>query len=150
MLEDIEFRLRVRVESNSPEAIILNYLNSKYTLYPAKDMAMIALLSYWLPLAHRDTCSVSPEHLGRVLQDSIYRLKLHLQYLQQMQGEEIQEIEVIPDIVKLSESPLEVTPEPLPENDSGSRAETNAVKPETEDEAEQQTWFNPMKSAKSR
>ncbi len=88
MLEDTEFRVRARVESNSPEAIVLNYLNSRQTLYPSKDMALIALMSYWLPLAYRDDEMRSQESLNRVIRNSIYRLKLHLQYLHQMLGDE--------------------------------------------------------------
>ncbi len=88
MLEDTEFRVRARVEPNSPEAIVLNYLNSRQTLYPSKDMALIALMSYWLPLAYRDDEMRSQESLNRVIRNSIYRLKLHLQYLQQMLGDE--------------------------------------------------------------
>ncbi|QLE59909.1 hypothetical protein [Nostoc sp. TCL26-01] len=84
ILEDLEFRLRTRTFPDTSEAILLNYLNSKATLYPSKDMAMIALMSYWLPLAYRAAGYGAKENLEQSIKDCIYRLKLHQQYLQEM------------------------------------------------------------------
>ncbi len=146
MLEDIEFRLRVRVDSNSPEAIVLNYLNSKQTLYPAKDMAMIALMSFWLPLAYRDDLQ-EKENIGRVIRNSIYRLKLHLPYLQQMLGEEVEpEKEVRLFEAGQQKSQLEIqTHTVTADDDSSSKPETSQAISET-DSAEPREWFNPLKS----
>ena len=144
MLEDIEFRLRLRVESDSPEAIILKYLNSRQTLYPSRDMAMIALISYWLPIACRDEGMQPKESFSRVIQNSTYRLKLHLQYLQQMLGDEVLE-DVVSSKVKMPSSqsgtPLENTVAERisdfePDGDSPNSQGT-LTKP--------QPWFNPLK-----
>jgi hypothetical protein len=144
MLEDIEFRLRLRVESDSPEAIILKYLNSRQTLYPSRDMAMIALISYWLPIACRDEGMQPKESFSRVIQNSTYRLKLHLQYLQQMLGDEVLE-DVVSSKVKMPSSqpgtPLEYTvaeriSDSEPDGDSPN-SQGALTKP--------QPWFNPLK-----
>jgi hypothetical protein len=146
MLEDIEFRLRVRVDSNSPEAIVLNYLNSKQTLYPAKDMAMIALMSFWLPLAYRDDDSQEKGNIGRVIRNSIYRLKLHLPYLQQMLGEEVEQEKEVPLFeVGQQKSQLEIQTHTVTADDSSSKPETSQTISEI-DSAEPREWFNPLKS----
>ena len=150
MLSDLEFRLRARVESDSPEAIILNYLNSRTTLYPPKDMAMIALISYWLPLAHRDAKSLSDQNLEQVIRDSIYRIKLHLQYLQEMLVEKTPYQEVGLIEAKQLENKLngsngsqpqvtraEASPNALPKENS---ARSEVTQPQ------QQEWFNPLTS----
>ncbi|MBV9387052.1 MAG: hypothetical protein JOZ78_11560 [Chroococcidiopsidaceae cyanobacterium CP_BM_ER_R8_30] len=76
--------LQLRVRDDSPEAMLVNYLNSKDTLYPLKDMAMIALRSYWLPLAYRDNSLIALEEKDKVVRDSIYRLKLQMQTFLEM------------------------------------------------------------------
>ena len=144
MLEDIEFRLRLRVESDSPEAIILKYLNSRQTLYPSRDMAMIALISYWLPIACRDEGMQPKESFSRVIQNSTYRLKLHLQYLQQMLGDEVLE-DVVSSKIKMPSSqsgtPLENT---VAERISDS--ETDGDSPNSQGAlTKPQPWFNPLK-----
>jgi hypothetical protein len=145
MLEDIEFRLRVRVESDSPEAIILKYLNSRQTLYPSRDMAMIALISYWLPIACRDEGMQPKESFSRVIQNSTYRLKLHLQYLQQMLGEE----EVLEDVVSSKvKTPSSQSRTPLenPVADCISDWEPNGDSPNSQGAlTKPQPWFNPLK-----
>ena len=145
MSSDFEFRLRMRVEGNSPEATVLNYLNSKQTPYPPKDMAMIALISYWLPLACLDEQMLSPSSFNRTIRNSIYRLKLHLQYLQQMLGEEA----VLEDIASLeprvdalqSETGLEdaVVQRNNDRNSDGSGPALQSASTESK------VWFNPLK-----
>ena len=145
MLEDIEFRLRLRVESDSPEAIILKYLNSRQTLYPSKDMAMIALISYWLPIACRDEGIQPKESFSRVIQNSTYRLKLHLQYLQQMLGEEVvveQRASLEP---KVTSSQLE-TPRENAVAQRNSDHNPNGNSPASQSAStEKEEWFNPLK-----
>ncbi len=75
---------QLRACDDSPEAVLVNYLNSKDTLYPLKDMAMIAIRSYWLPLAYRDNNSIALEEKDNVVRDSIYRLKLQVQTFLEM------------------------------------------------------------------
>lgn len=85
MFSDVEFRLRSRVKTDSSEAVVIKYLNSRDTLYPAKDMAMIAISSYWLPLAYQavDQSVDLEQHIRACL----YRLQLHSSYLMGMLGE---------------------------------------------------------------
>ncbi|MBD2303399.1 hypothetical protein H6G80_33645 [Nostoc sp. FACHB-87] len=86
MLQDVEFRLRARVDTSSYEAMLIKYLNSKNTLYPAKDMVMIAITSYWLPLAYQTMQQKSPD-LEQQIRACIYRLQLHQEYLLGLLGE---------------------------------------------------------------
>lgn len=77
MLEDIELRIKVRVDSNSADAIVLKYLNSKDTIYPKTDMVLIPLISYWLPVACK-----SEEERNKNIKFCLYRLTLHQHLLQ--------------------------------------------------------------------
>lgn len=145
MSSDIEFRLRMRVEPNSPQAIVLNYLNSKQTPYPSKDMAMIALTSYWLPLACQNEGMQSSD-FNRTLRNSIYRLKLHVQYLQQMLGEEVGLEEIASLEPKVAALPLEA---PLKDAviQRNSDPSLNGSSSESQsDSTESEGWFNPLKS----
>ena len=85
-LEDCEIRVRLRADQSSPELALAKYLSSKDTLYPPKDMVMIALMAYWLPLAHKYKTGIADEECIR---SCIYRLKLHQQYLEGMLGSEV-------------------------------------------------------------
>lgn len=85
MLSDVEFRLRSRVKADSSEAVVIKYLNSRDTLYPARDMAMIAISSYWLPLAYQavdQSVNLEPH-----IRACLYRLQLHSSYLMGLLGE---------------------------------------------------------------
>jgi hypothetical protein len=85
MFSDVEFRFRSRVKADSPEAMLFKYLNSRDTLYPAKDMAMIAISSYWLPLAYQavdQSVDLEPH-----IRACLYRLQLHSSYLMGLLGE---------------------------------------------------------------
>lgn len=151
MSSDFEFRLRMRVEASSPEAMVLNYLNSKQTPYPSKDMAMIALMTYWLPLACLDEERQSPESFKRTIRNSIYRLKLHLQYLQQMLGEEAVLEEIASLEPKIADASRSETPS---ENavvqsvsDQNSNGNSSASKSASTESAE---WFNPLKSGSTK
>lgn len=148
MLEDIElFRVRVRVGSDSPEAIVMNYLNSKQTLYPARDMVMLALITYWLPIAYRDSNLGAKENLERLIRDSIYRLQLHLQYLHQMLGEETLEEAALSVDIESPESQLVIKPQLLKaQEDTSSKPEANIAELEIT-VPQKKEWFNPMKSS---
>ena len=85
MFSDVEFRLRSRVKADSSEAVVIKYLNSRNTLYPAKDMVMIAISSYWLPLAYQAVDQLVD--LEPHIRACLYRLQLHSSYLMGMLGE---------------------------------------------------------------
>ena len=157
MLENLEFRLRTRVQQESPEAILLSYLNSKDTLYPAKDMVMIALTSYWLPLAYQAVGKGNKQKLEPHIRSCIYRLKLHQQYLQEMLGEEAADLEAG---LMLSQSPTSSVNEASeihrnqPHQPQVIQADDNQVdvplsgenNQPVAQEPEKQEWFNPLKS----
>lgn len=85
MFSDVEFRLRSRVKTDSSEAMLFKYLNSRNTLYPAKDMVIIAISSYWLPLAYQ--AQEQPVDLEPHIRACLYRLQLHSSYLMGLLGE---------------------------------------------------------------
>ena len=151
MLSDFEFRLRTRFEPESPEAILINYLNSKATVYPSKDMAMIALMSYWMPLAYRSTGKASPDRLEQSLRDCIYRLQLHLQYLQAMLGQELSQIDDFNLIKshKFNNFQGESRHDPTKENRTKDADGSPLPKPhdnQLQEQPESLEWFNPLKS----
>lgn len=81
MLEDFEFRLRVRAESQDPSGLIMTYLKSKNTPFLPKDMAMIALTSFWLPFAYQAAGQSTHIDLESHVRSCLHRLKLQEQYL---------------------------------------------------------------------
>ncbi|BAY80494.1 hypothetical protein NIES25_69820 (plasmid) [Nostoc linckia NIES-25] len=154
ILEDLEFRLRTRTFQESPEAILLNYLNSKATLYPSKDMAMIALMSYWLPLAYRTAGQGARENLEQSIKDCIYRLKLHQQYLQEMlagvNGSMADDlVESPPTNSHLGQLATTQSEQSLMSNNIRENyADVTTLQqndPPVDAPGEQQEWFNPLK-----
>ncbi|MBD2531897.1 hypothetical protein H6G97_20835 [Nostoc flagelliforme FACHB-838] len=154
MLENFEFRLRTRVQQESPEAILLSYLNSKDTIYPPKDMVMIALMSYWLPLAYQAAGKGTKDNLDYNIRSCIYRLKLHQQYLQEMLGEEPADLEVGLIESQSPTSPVNKPSEIQPQQQAlFIQADDNLLdvpSPVENDlsvkqQPEPQEWFNPLK-----
>lgn len=93
MVEDREIRIRLRVDLGSQELKLADYLNSKDTLYPPKDMVMIALTAYWLPLAEKYKSGIMDEDL---IKSSIYRLRLHQEYLEGLiKNKNVKESEIV-------------------------------------------------------
>lgn len=85
MSEKFEIRFSVQAEPGSPEFELLSYFkNPKQTLFPFKDMAMLALISVWLPLAYRDNKRATPKQLHQVIRDCTHRLMMQLQYFREM------------------------------------------------------------------
>lgn len=85
MSEKFEIRFSVQAEPGSPEFELLSYLkNSDRTMYPLKDMAMVALTSVWLPLVYRDSQQITPRQLHQVICDCTHRLMMQLQYFREM------------------------------------------------------------------
>lgn len=85
MSEKFEIRFSVQAEPGSPEFELLSYFkNPRQTMYPLKDMAMLALISVWLPLAYRDNKQATPKQLHQVIRDCTHRLMMQLQYFREM------------------------------------------------------------------
>ncbi|MBV8885930.1 MAG: hypothetical protein JO235_18310 [Chroococcidiopsidaceae cyanobacterium CP_BM_RX_35] len=86
MKKTIEIRLRIKVEYDSSEAVLVEYLRDvEATPYPFREMVMLALKTFWLPYAYKHL-KVTSEQLHQVTLESIYGLLIHLQRLQSMIG----------------------------------------------------------------
>ncbi len=107
-MRTIEIRFEVQVLEGSREEKLLNYLKSKQTPFPLKDMAMIALQGFLMPLAYRDNDDVTSQEKEWVVRDSIQRLQQQVQYFQEM----------LPLIARVEES------QPAPAAMSFGRSET--------------------------
>lgn len=129
MPEKFEIRFSIQAEPGSPEFELLSYLkDSSRTLYPLKDMAMVALASVWLPLVYRSNQQVTPQQLHQVICDCTQRLMLQIQYFQGMDelaAQPISQLEtsklssqlVKPKVQQqLSDSSLEYDPEKMFDN----------------------------------
>lgn len=107
MKKPIEIRVRINVEFDSSEAILADYLHdAKVAPYPLREMVMLALKSYWLPFAYKRQ-KLKGEKLHQATLDSIYRLQLHLQYLQSMMGIKLERGELGIDLLTQSDTPSE-------------------------------------------
>lgn len=129
MPEKFEIRFSIQAEPGSPEFELLSYLkDSSRTLYPLKDMAMVALASVWLPLVYRNNQQVTPQQLHQVICDCTQRLMLQIQYFQGMDElatqpiSELETSKVSSQLVKpkvqqqLSDSSSEYDPEKMFDN----------------------------------
>lgn len=106
-MRSIEIRFEVQVLEGSREEKLLNYLKSKQTPFPLKDMVMIALQGFLMPLAYRDDDDVTDQEKGWVVRDSIQRLQQQVQYFQEM----------LPRVARIDEyqsTPEEIAAVPTP------------------------------------
>lgn len=142
MLSDVEFRLRSRVKADSKEAVVIKYLNSRDTLYPARDMAMIAISSYWLPLAYQavdQSVNLEPH-----IRACLYRLQLHSSYLMGLLGEIPSQ--ATPMIAVASNQSLQlIQSEPLQVSKTSAKEPLQIAKTPVPEESESGTdWLNPF------
>ena len=139
--EDIEIRVRVRVDPNSPEAAVLKYLNSKKTLFPKSDMVLISLISYWLPFA----CQIGECHKSII--SCLYRLNLHQEYLKNMlptsviPDEEDESQEVFQSVKPLPVNPLKAR------HKQASKQYFTAIESQdiSDSDSDETEWINPLK-----
>lgn len=144
MLSDVEFRFRSRVKADSSEAVLIKYLNSRDTLYPAKDMAMIAISSYWLPLAYQavdQSVDLEPH-----IRACLYRLQLHSSYLMGLLGEiPSQGTPMIAVASNQSQSLQLIQSSPLPISRTSVKEPLQIARDERKEELELGTdWLNPF------
>jgi hypothetical protein len=86
-----DYRSRIQVPVDSPEAALLEYLKQeRHLIYSHKEMVLSALRAYWLPFAYADRqrhgAPVAQDDLKRLAQDAIHRLKQQALYLQEAFG----------------------------------------------------------------
>ncbi|ODH00700.1 hypothetical protein A4S05_32165 [Nostoc sp. KVJ20] len=144
MLSDVEFRLRSRVKADSKEAVVIKYLNSKNTLYPARDMAMIAISSYWLPLAYQavdQSVNLEPH-----IRACLYRLQLHSSYLMGLLGEIPSQGTPMIAVASNQSQPLQlIQSEPLPISRTSVKEPLPISRTPVPEESESGTdWLNPF------
>lgn len=144
MFSDVEFRLRSRVKADSKEAVVIKYLNSRDTLYPAKDMAMIAISSYWLPLAYQavnQSVDLEPH-----IRACLYRLQLHSSYLMELLGEIPSQGTPMIAVASNQSQPLQlIQSSPLPISRTSAKEPLQIAKTPTPEESESETdWLNPF------
>jgi hypothetical protein len=144
MLSDVEFRFRSRVKADSSEAVLIKYLNSRNTLYPARDMAMIAISSYWLPLAYQavdQSVDLEPH-----IRACLYRLQLHSSYLMGLLGEiPSNNTPMIAVASNQSQSLQIIQSSPLPISRTSVKEPLQIARDERKEELELGTdWLNPF------
>ncbi|MBG1269767.1 hypothetical protein [Nostoc sp. WHI] len=144
MLSDVEFRLRSRVKADSSEAVVIKYLNSRDTLYPARDMAMIAISSYWLPLAYQ--AMDQSVDLEQHVRGCLYRLQLHQQYLMGLLGEIPSQGTPMIAVASNQSQPLQlIQSEPLPISRTSAKEPLQIARTHLLEESESGTdWLNPF------
>lgn len=144
MLSDVEFRFRSRVKADSSEAVLIKYLNSRNTLYPARDMAMIAISSYWLPLAYQavdQSVDLEPH-----IRACLYRLQLHSSYLMGLLGEIPSNNTPMIAVASNQSQPLQlIQSSPLPISRTSVKEPLQIARDERKEELELGTdWLNPF------
>ncbi|ODH00702.1 hypothetical protein A4S05_32145 [Nostoc sp. KVJ20] len=144
MFSDVEFRLRSRVKADSSEAVVIKYLNSRNTLYPAKDMAMIAISSYWLPLAYQavnQSVDLEPH-----IRACLYRLQLHSSYLMGLLGEIPSQGTPMIAVASNQSQPLQlIQSSPLPISKTSVKEPLQIARTPVLEESESGTdWLNPF------
>lgn len=114
-MRKIEIRFEVQVFEGSREEKMLDYLKSKRTPYPFKDMAMIALKGHVMPYAYRDDHLAPLSEKVQVIQDSLHRLQIQEQCFKEMLAALKADAEVLSGVPVSS-----VVPEPTANNSNGS------------------------------
>ncbi|WDD36789.1 hypothetical protein PQG02_33605 (plasmid) [Nostoc sp. UHCC 0926] len=144
MFSDVEFRLRSRVKTDSSEAMVIKYLNSRDTLYPARDMAMIAISSYWLPLAYQ--AMDQSVDLEQHIRGCLYRLQLHSSYLMGLLGEIPSQGTPMIAVASNQSQPLQlIQSEPLPISRTSVKEPLQIARTPVPEELESETdWLNPF------
>ena len=84
--EEVDFRFRIRTDTNTVEGILLNYVRSGYhPSFLAKEMILRALKAFWLPFAYgdRQDLQVSSAFLKRLAQEAVSSLKQQIRDIEQ-------------------------------------------------------------------
>lgn len=78
-------RFQVTASPSSREGMVLDYLLAGETPYPLRDMVMLSVQSFWLPLAYRERQKVLPtSELEPLIRSCVLRLQIQQQYLQSL------------------------------------------------------------------
>ena len=88
-----KYRVRFQVTASpaSREGMVLDYLLAGETPYPLRDMVMLSVQSFWLPLAYRDRLKALPaSELEPLIRSCVLRLQMQQQYLQSLSPRPLQ------------------------------------------------------------
>jgi hypothetical protein len=81
-----DYRVRVQVKTESPDAVLLDFLrNERQGSYSHKEMLLWALRAYWMPFAQQQSAR-SETQLRHIALSSIYQLEKHIDYIREAFG----------------------------------------------------------------
>ncbi|MEM9154163.1 MAG: hypothetical protein AAGB13_03870 [Cyanobacteria bacterium P01_F01_bin.33] len=84
-------RFQVTASPSSREGMVLDYLLAGETPYPLRDMVMLSVQSFWLPLAYRERLKALPApELEPLIRSCVLRLQMQQQYLQSLSPRPLQ------------------------------------------------------------
>jgi hypothetical protein len=84
-----DYRVRVQVKTESPDAVLLDFLrNERQGSYSHKEMLLWALRAYWMPFAQQQSArsGQSEAQLRHIALSSIYQLEKHIDYIRETFG----------------------------------------------------------------
>jgi hypothetical protein len=84
-----DYRVRVQVKTESPDAVLLDFLrNERQGSYSHKEMLLWALRAYWMPFAQQQYArsTQSETQLRHIALSSIYQLEKHIDYIRETFG----------------------------------------------------------------
>ena len=79
----INFRLRFQALADTPEGVVLSYLNSKGAR-ESKDLILQVLRMCFLPLAHKEKGDLSDEKLRIIALEACNALESYASYIRQI------------------------------------------------------------------
>jgi hypothetical protein len=110
MDKPIEYRCRIALEAQESNIALVNFLKAKETLaFTERDKLFSALVPYWLPFAMRNA-GCSDEELKQCAKNAVYRLKLHISYLIESFGLDLEDAVLPPATATKPVSPVTKTP----------------------------------------
>lgn len=112
MAKQIDYRFRIALDAQESNAALINFLKAKDPLFSERDKLFSALNAYWLPFAMREA-GYSDEELRQCAKNAIYRLKLHISYLAESFGLELEDDAVLQSAATTKAIPPVTKPQKL-------------------------------------
>ncbi|WP_242053760.1 hypothetical protein [Nostoc parmelioides] len=110
MDKPIEYRCRIALEAQESNVALVNFLKAKENLVLSeRDKLFSALSAYWLPFAMRNA-GCSDEELKQSAKNAVYRLKLHISYLVESFGLDLEDAVLQPATATKPIRPVTKTP----------------------------------------
>jgi hypothetical protein len=107
----IEYRCRIALEAQESNLALVSFLKDKETLaFTEKDKLFSAIAAYWLPFAMRNA-GCSDRESKQYAKNAVYRLKLHISYLIESFGLDLEDAVLQPIPATQPISPVTKTPQ---------------------------------------